>query len=222
MINTQIKRGEHPLLNRTIDEKLKPRRRPKQDRSIQRTQQIMDTTARLLEQVGFDDLTTILIAKELGISVGSLYHYFPNKHAIMRALAEHWLEDWNRVLEQLERLPLEQMELETLVPEFSNTFITVYRAQQGILPLVQAMFAVPELRDLDEQHDELVISRMSAIFKRIGINKPKQELKRIARVYLELTHALLLVVSEQKGVRAKRTLEDLNIATCSFLKSHLN
>ena len=44
---------------------LSPRRKPMQQRARERTQQILDITARLLEEVGIDDLTTILIAKEL-------------------------------------------------------------------------------------------------------------------------------------------------------------
>ena len=209
-------------MNQANDEKLKPRRKPRQDRSILRSQQIMEVTAQLLERVGFNDLTTILIAKELGISVGSLYHYFPNKHAILRALAKNWLKEWTRLLDSIDALALEQMTLESVVAKLTDTFIVVYREQKGILPLVQAMFAVPELRDLDEQHDELVISRMSSIFIRIGLRQSKNELSRIARAYLEMTHALLLVVSAQHGIRAKRTLEDINTVTCCFLSRHLN
>ena len=209
-------------MNQANDEKLKPRRKPRQDRSILRSQQIMEVTAQLLERVGFNDLTTILIAKELGISVGSLYHYFPNKHAILRALAKNWLKEWTQLLDSIDALALEQMTLESVVAKLTDTFIVVYREQKGILPLVQAMFAVPELRDLDEQHDELVISRMSSIFIRIGLRQSKNELSRIARAYLEMTHALLLVVSAQHGIRAKRTLEDLNTVTCCFLSRHLN
>ena len=200
---------------------LTPRRQPRQERSIQRSRQIMDVTAKLLDKVGFDDLTTILIAKELGISVGSLYHYFPNKHAILRALALNWLEHWDQVFQNIERLPLESMQLEDSVAVLTETFSAVYRQQQGILPLVQAMFAVPELRDLDEQHDEVVISNMTAIFKRMGLSQPENELNRIARTYLELTHALLLVVTEQSGARAKRTHDDLNTLTCCLIDNHM-
>jgi len=52
---------------------------------------ILATTAELLKTVGLDDLTTILVAKKVGISVGTLYHYFPNKHAILYALSERWV-----------------------------------------------------------------------------------------------------------------------------------
>ena len=67
------------------------RRTPVQARALKRREQILDTTAELLEKVGVDELTTILIAKSLKISVGSLYHYYPNKIAILYALSLRWL-----------------------------------------------------------------------------------------------------------------------------------
>ena len=81
---------------------LSPRREPLQQRSLARAQQILDVTARLLDEVGFDALTTILIAREMGISVGTLYHYFPNKHAIMYAMAEQWLREVERSLAEID------------------------------------------------------------------------------------------------------------------------
>ena len=75
----------------TNTRKLTPRNQPVQKRAMARRNQILEVTAELLEQVGQDDLTTILVAKRVGISVGTLYHYFPNKYAIMYALAEQWV-----------------------------------------------------------------------------------------------------------------------------------
>jgi AcrR family transcriptional regulator len=54
--------------------KMGQQRRPMQQRSRQRRVEILKTTAALLERVGFDDQTTKLIAHELKIYVGSLYH----------------------------------------------------------------------------------------------------------------------------------------------------
>ena len=72
---------------------LSPRNQPVQRRAMARRNQILTATAELLEEVGQDDLTTILVAKRVGISVGTLYHYFPNKYAIMCALAEQWVNE---------------------------------------------------------------------------------------------------------------------------------
>jgi len=76
--------------------------------------------------------------------------------------------------------------------------------------LIQAISAVPEIRDLDEKHDKLVVKKMSALFKRMGLRTSAKELQRIAFCYLEITHAMLMVSLNQTRSAAKKTLFDLN------------
>jgi len=203
------------------EERLKPRRKPIQERSIKRAQEIMDVTAKILDRVGFDDLTTILITKELGISVGSLYHYFPNKHAILRSLAESWLKDWDIVLDEISLFNVEEIPLEDLVSKLTNRFKALYLQQKGILPLVHAMYAVPELRDLDAEHDRIVAKRMTEVFIRCGFKQPKTEINRIASIYLDITHSMLVKILQQRGIKAQRSLEDLNAICIALLKRHI-
>ncbi len=185
-----------------------------------RTRQILDVTARLLGEVGFDELTTILIAKELSISVGSLYHYFPNKQSILYALGDRWLETMSQALTNIEQMPIESLPLANVIDRAIDQMVTVYRDERAILPLAQAMWAVPELRDLDERHDAMIIDRMMAIFRRLGFTSSDNELNRLGRAYLEMTHALSLVVVNQVGRRSDRTLADLKRLVLALLEPH--
>lgn len=64
------------------------RRSPAQERSQETVQRIFAAAARLLARgVPFDDVTTGMIATEAGVSVGSLYRFFPDKQAIVDAIA---------------------------------------------------------------------------------------------------------------------------------------
>lgn len=200
---------------------LAPRSAPVQGRSRERSRQILDATSELLEKVGFDDLTTILIAKAVGISVGSLYHYYPNKHAIMHDMGMRWLEDIEQVLDGVAALPVETLAVDDLLDRVIAAHLSVYKKQKAVLTLVQAMFAVPELRDLDTRHDELVIARMAEIFRRMGINRHIKERERLGRFYLEMTHAAFLVIVNQKGQRARRTLADLKLVMNTWLTHQL-
>lgn len=66
------------------------RRVPKQRRSRDLVRAILDATAKVLVEEGYDRASTNRIAKVAGVSVGSLYQYFPNKQALVMALAaEH-------------------------------------------------------------------------------------------------------------------------------------
>lgn len=199
---------------------VEPRNAPVQGRSKKRSKQIIDATSELLERVGFDDLNTILIAKEVGISIGSLYHYFPNKHAILYAMGMRWLDEIEGVLNEFDSWDIENIPLDQLVDDMLTTNFKVYKKQKAILTLVQAMFSVPELRELDEKHDEMMISTFARLFKRMGINKQLKERERLGRVYLESTHAVFVTMATQQGERAKRTQADLKVMVMALLTAH--
>lgn len=65
-----------------------PRKQPRQRRSAVTVAAILEAAARILETTGYDGYTTNAVAARAGVSVGSLYQYFPNRDAITRALIE--------------------------------------------------------------------------------------------------------------------------------------
>ncbi len=69
------------------------RRQPKQARSRQKVDHLLDTAAQVFEEVGYEAATTNAIAARAEIAIGSLYQFFPNKAAIIDALIERYLAD---------------------------------------------------------------------------------------------------------------------------------
>lgn len=68
-----------------------PRKRPLQARSTQLVADILEAAVRVLSSEGAARFTTIRVAQTAGVSVGSLYQYFPNKQAILfRLQVEEW------------------------------------------------------------------------------------------------------------------------------------
>lgn len=72
---------------------LHPRKQPCQARSRVTVDAILDACARLLREGGYAALTTNHIAECAGVSIGTLYEFFPSKEAIVAALIERRLED---------------------------------------------------------------------------------------------------------------------------------
>ena len=198
--------------------KTTPRTQPVQKRAQERRNQILGVTADLLEEVGQDDLTTILVAKRAGVSVGTLYHYFPNKYAIMYALAEQWVGEMDIALQELEAEDIEAISLKKFIERSIERMLLVYTNQQGLLPLVQAMYGVPELKELDLIHDELIINSMARMFKRMDIASKNAELARLGRSYMEISHALLLGVVHQSKADGSKTLAELKYLSLCLLE----
>ncbi len=69
------------------------RRAPKQERGQRRIARILNAADVEFARVGFDAATTNNIARRAKTSVGSLYQFFPNKEAILAALAERYLTE---------------------------------------------------------------------------------------------------------------------------------
>jgi len=67
-------------------------RAPVQARSQQRVEQILDASKALILEHGCAGLKMSDIATTAGISIASIYQYYPNKQAIIAALATHYLE----------------------------------------------------------------------------------------------------------------------------------
>jgi AcrR family transcriptional regulator len=63
------------------------RRVPVQGRSLARVHRMLDACADLVDEVGYDGLTTTLLADRAGVAIGSVYQFFPDKRAIVQALA---------------------------------------------------------------------------------------------------------------------------------------
>ncbi|MEV7889419.1 TetR family transcriptional regulator [Streptomyces sp. NPDC002817] len=78
------------------------RRAPVQRRSAERLTRILDACADLLDEVGYDDLSTRAVAQRAGVPIGSVYRFFGNKRQMADALAQRNLERFTaRVTERL-------------------------------------------------------------------------------------------------------------------------
>ncbi|MEU2715199.1 TetR/AcrR family transcriptional regulator [Streptomyces sp. NPDC007205] len=81
------------------------RRAPVQRRSAERLTRILDACAELLDEVGYDALSTRAVALRAGVPIGSVYRFFGNKRQMADALAQRNLERYTeRVTEQLTKV----------------------------------------------------------------------------------------------------------------------
>jgi AcrR family transcriptional regulator len=80
--------------------KTQPRRPPVQKRSLETVDVLLQATERVLTRDGFAAATTNKIAEVAGVSIGTLYHYFPTKEALVEALVHRM---WAAELEVLDQ-----------------------------------------------------------------------------------------------------------------------
>jgi AcrR family transcriptional regulator len=83
---------------RTV-QRMVPRKRAKQERAKATVEAILTAAARILVREGYDAASTNRIADRAGVSIGSLYQYFPGKEAIVAALLERHVRQMLDTLE---------------------------------------------------------------------------------------------------------------------------
>jgi AcrR family transcriptional regulator len=103
-----------------LSNRISSRKQPKQTRSAELVSTILEAAAQVLAKEGAPRFTTARVAEKAGVSIGSLYQYFPNKAAILfRLQSDEWRQtsDMLRaILEDATRPPLDR--LRTLVHAF--------------------------------------------------------------------------------------------------------
>ncbi len=106
------------------------RRRPAQRRSVERVERMLDECALLLDQVGYDALTTKEVARRAEVPIGTFYQFFPDKQGLVRALAIRNLEAFlQRVTERIADADLEHWT--DLVDLAIDEFVAMKRTTPG-------------------------------------------------------------------------------------------
>ncbi|NHD18888.1 MULTISPECIES: TetR/AcrR family transcriptional regulator [Actinopolyspora] len=152
------------------------RRKPVQQRSAQRVERMLEACAQLIDEVGYDGLTTTLIAERAGVAVGSLYQFFPDKRAVVQELTLRNLERFvQTVSERLDRMELAHWW------DAVDTVFDVYLGMHREIPAFSKLHFgdVVDLRLLHENKDNNAViaeKLTSLISERFGMSPAELEL----------------------------------------------
>ena len=137
------------------------RRVPVQQRSADRLARILDAGAALLDETGYEQLSTRAVADRAGVPIGSVYRFFPNKRALVDALAERNLEVYaGRVVARLEEIP--EREWRAAIDAVLDEYLAMKRSVPGFA-LVDFGPPVPAAGPLDEEVNRLVAGRLAEL-----------------------------------------------------------
>ncbi|MFJ4843534.1 TetR/AcrR family transcriptional regulator [Streptomyces sp. NPDC088746] len=137
------------------------RRVPVQQRSADRLARILDAGAALLDETGYEQLSTRAVADRAGVPIGSVYRFFPNKRALVDALAERNLEVYaGRVVARLEAIP--EREWRAAIDAVLDEYLAMKRSVAGFA-LVDFGPPVPVPGPLDAEVNQRVADRLTEL-----------------------------------------------------------
>lgn len=123
------------------------RRVPRQARSRERVQRVLDTAEQLLIREGTSALTTTRLAQEAGISVGSLYQWYPDLDAVLRALVERYSQEFQEIAERFAADAIRQPPRPPAAAAL-ELFVDAFRARPAFRALWFGGLRSEELRDV--------------------------------------------------------------------------
>ena len=163
---------------------VEPRKQPRQARSTQLVADILKAAVRVLEREGAHRFTTIRVAEAAGVSVGSLYQYFPNKQAILFRLQ---VDEWERTGATIDAILAD----ETLppAPRLRRLMRAFFRSECEEAPLRLALdAAAPSYHGAPESHARRPSSqRIVSAFVAAATPKASPRQRRFAAQLLFMT-----------------------------------
>jgi AcrR family transcriptional regulator len=175
-----------------------PGRRPRQERSRQRVENILAIALEVMVEQGAEALAMREVARRAGVQISSIYQYFPSKSAIIRELAQRDLARVRRLLQDAVESLLTRPKLPPIaaaVDHLVDAYFAHYRDQPEALAVWAGAQSDPSLRELDQED-----TRSTAEFLVAPL------LHLLGRPKWGGVHALSLLVSEVTGAAARLAL----------------
>ena len=182
---------------------------PQQPRGQQRVDLILDTAAVLFTEVGYENTTTNAIAERAGISIGSLYRYFPDRDAILRALTERYRAEIFALYDQAFTADVIYLPLPVLLDRLIDPFLEKHLACPVYTHIMLGADVSPEIAAAVYEVEQESIRRIAALFVRLVPSLTEVRARLAAVVIKAILKSLisLLATSQEPDDRRQLILE---------------
>lgn len=150
---------------------VRPRKEPLQKRSRQMTEDILAAAARVLTKEGLIAFNTNRVAKVAGVSVGSLYQYFPNKESILFRLQEREMQETWSALEPIisDTLLTPRERVERVVHAFFDSEVV----ELALRTALQRAGVYFEMNSEYRDHEAKVVARLCEVLREMLLSAPR-------------------------------------------------
>lgn len=195
------------------------RKQPVQQRSAKRVEQMLEACAALIDELGYDGVTTTLIAERAGVAVGSLYQFFPDKRAVVQALTKRNLDYFTAEIDR--RLDWDHLEhwwhgVDTII----DIYVEMYRRIPGF---ARVRFGdVIDLRFIDDERDNnTVIADQIAGLIAQKVNVPVESLYRTITIACDIGDTILALAFRRKLFGEQDMIDEAKRVVRAYLDREL-
>jgi len=196
------------------------RKQPVQQRSAKRVELMLEACAALIDELGYDGVTTTLIAERAGVAVGSLYQFFPDKRAVVQALTKRNLDHFTAEIER--KLDWTNLEywwhgVDTII----DIYVEMYRTIPGFSSV--RFGDVIDLRFIDDARDNnTVITEQIAHVVATKHNLPVESLFKQITVAADIGDAILALAFRRKLFPEQDMIDEAKRVVRDYLASQIS
>jgi AcrR family transcriptional regulator len=196
---------------------IKPIREPKQKRSIQKKQLVIDTAKELFCKNGYHNTTTNEIAKQAGISIGTLYSYFTDKETILLELLEQYNEYFYRVFEFIdteENTLLFKNDLRKWLYSLVDNLVKLHEPQKDFYRELESLYySTPEVTAVMDMQNERVRLKTLELMEKYQDDISCEDIEAASVIIIEFTSALVdRIVFKDNSINRQRLI-DMGVET---------
>ncbi|MEO5323942.1 TetR/AcrR family transcriptional regulator [Mesorhizobium sp. CC13] len=176
------------------------RRAPSQKRSQERVERMLQAATALIEEAGSDAMRMGEVAERAGVSIGSLYQYFPDKGAIVRTLAERYNAEGRAcIADGLSGVP----DMDGLLEAFGgliDTYYGIFLAEPVMRDIWSGTQADKALRDIDLRDSRANGTLLAEAWQRVAPGASNDDIARKAFLIMSLGEATMrLAISVERA-----------------------
>jgi AcrR family transcriptional regulator len=197
------------------------RRQPKQARSQERVNHILDVAEQLFIELGYEQVTTRAIATRAEVAVGSLYQFFPDKEAIVWALANRYFEQEYRMFVQL-HAELMEVDIATYVDRMIDAFERFTDERPGYQAVLRPLIDLMTVADASvmNEYDQLMLAGLADFLSRRNPDLDAARCDLIATtVFKSVSELLWLAMTRDRPQRQALIAEAKTLIT-AYLQTY--
>src|SRR5262245_8899765 len=184
------------------------RRLPSQARSRQRVQRLLDTADALISSEGVGALTVPLLAARANVPVGSIYQFFPDKLAVVDAVAAHYmqlaLDELEDLIDHVVTSPWD-VAVDTVVEHFAG----MYRDHPTFRELWLNGLLSPSARETDRRNNDDLAALLASALRQRPEFRHARRLTLMCRTAVEVTDGLLRYAFTLNPSGDRATIDEL-------------
>jgi AcrR family transcriptional regulator len=194
------------------------RRKPRQDRGRRRIDAILEAAAAEFAAVGYEAATTNAIARRAGTSIGSLYQFFPNKEALLDALAARYEAQLRALHDRVLNTETADLPMREMYDRIIDTLADFHAAHPGFRSLFYGSATTGRLAEAAARLHEECIGRVEAMIAHRHPEIPPAVRRLYATMNVDVVKALLPLSESGDAAFRRRVLEEIKCLLLAHMR----